>query len=110
MKNDNFYLEHILEAIKQVEKYSKGKKYAKFYDDEIVYDAIIRQLAVIGEATNKLSRDFKKENSEMDFRVIIGMRNFLIHEYFNIDKKIIWKTCREDLVEYKKFIKQRLKE
>jgi len=109
IKDDKLYLLHIRDAIKQVKYYLKDKDYNHFLDDEMMYDAIIRQLAVIGEATNYLSKQFRKNNPQLPYKDIIGMRNFLVHEYFNIKKDIIWETCKENLKELERVVKENLK-
>jgi len=104
MKSDTTYLEHILEAINAIESYLGNFDYEKFKDNKMVIDAVIRELEIIGEASNNLSEKFKKDNPEMPHRDAIDMRNLLIHEYFGVNTKIVWKTCKNNLPELKKFI------
>ncbi|MEO8210207.1 MAG: HepT-like ribonuclease domain-containing protein, partial [bacterium] len=58
---------------------------------------------IIGEAAKNLSEILKSENTEIDWQVIAGMRNVLVHEYFGIDYEIIWNVVKNKLPEYKKF-------
>ncbi|PIP26928.1 MAG: hypothetical protein COX30_04620 [Candidatus Moranbacteria bacterium CG23_combo_of_CG06-09_8_20_14_all_39_10] len=109
MKNDNTYLEHILEAINSIESYLGDSDYEDFKNNEMVIDAVVRKLEIIGEASNNLSEKFKRENPEMPHRDAIDMRNFLIHEYFGVNTKIVWKTYKNNLPELKKFIKELLR-
>ena len=106
MKNDKAYLEHILEAIKTIEGYIGGMEYAEFRNNKMAVDAVIRELAVIGEAANNLSQEFINKNSDLPFRDAIDMRNFLIHEYFGINIQLVWETAKDDLPELKKFIEK----
>ena len=105
MKSDKIYLEHILDAIKIIEGYLGNMGYEEFQDNKMAVDAVIRELAVVGEAANNLSEEFIKNNPGLPFRDAIDMRNFLIHEYFSVNIKLVWETAKNDLPELKKFIK-----
>jgi len=106
MKNDKVYIEHILEAIQTIETYKKGLDFEAFLKNKMASDAIIRQLEIIGEAANNISEEFQKEYADIPWRKIIGIRNTLIHEYFGINKKVVWDTCENDLPELKKFMEK----
>ena len=105
MKEDNIYLRHILEAIESIEEYLKGFNYESFSKDKKTIDAVVRELEIIGEASNNLSEEFRKDNSQIPFRDIIDMRNVLTHEYFGVNTKIVWDTCKIDLPSLKEVIK-----
>lgn len=102
---DNAYLRHILEAIKSIEEYLKGFGYQAFLKDKKTIDAVVRELEIIGEASNNLSDEFKNSQTEIPFRDIIDMRNLLTHEYFGVNTKIVWDTCQTDLPKLKEIIK-----
>ena len=102
---DSAYLQHILEAIKSIEDYLNGFDYETFVKDKKTIDAVVRELEIIGEAANDLSDDFKKKHSEIPFREMADMRNVLIHEYFGVNAKIVWDTCKIDLPKLKEIIK-----
>ena len=102
---DSAYLQHILEAIKSIEDYLNGFDYETFVKDKKTIDAVVRELEIIGEAANDLSDDFKKKHSEIPFREMADMRNVLIHEYFGVNAKIVWDTCKIDLPKLKEILK-----
>ncbi|MBI5306391.1 DUF86 domain-containing protein [Candidatus Wolfebacteria bacterium] len=104
MKDDNVYLKHILEAIENVEEYIKDLDFNLFSNDKKTIDAVVRELEIIGEAANNLSDEFKNNYPKIPFRDMIDMRNVLIHEYFGINKKVVWDTCEEDLPKLKEII------
>lgn len=106
MKNDKAYLEHITEAIKTIEGYIDGMDYETFKGNKMAVDAVIRELAVVGEASNNLSQEFIDSHPDLPFRDAIDMRNFLIHEYFGINIQLVWETAKDDLPELKKFIEK----
>ena len=105
MKNDSIYLQHILEAIKKIERYLRGVTYEKFSRNDLLIDAIVRELTIIGEAAKQVSEKFQEKHPRVPFYEIIGMRNRIIHEYFDVDLKIVWETCKQNLKNLKKVIR-----
>ena len=97
MKDDVVYLRHILEAIEKIESYVKGAAYESFSSNDMMIDAVVRELEIIGGASSNLSEEFRTEHADVPWRDAIDMRNFLIHEYFGVRTKVVWDTCREDL-------------
>ena len=103
-KDDTLYLGHTRDAIEKIEKYISDVSYGQFLSDDMMIDAVVRELEIIGEATNNLSDDFRKTHPEMPFRDIIDMRNILIHNYAGVNIKVVWETCRKNLPELKKLV------
>ena len=97
MKDDRPYLDHILQAITKIKKYTKNLTQAEFESDEIIQDAVIRNIEIIGEATKKLSKEFRKIHSDVPWRAMSGMRDKLIHDYVGIDFDVVWETIKEDI-------------
>jgi uncharacterized protein with HEPN domain len=108
MKNDSTYLRHILEAIEKTERYLSGTNYESFIHNDMMIDAVIRELMIIGEAANNLSDKFQVKHSDIMWWKIKGMRNVLVHEYFGVNLKIIWDTCKENLPTLKLLIQKAL--
>lgn len=106
MKDDIVYLKHVLEAIESINDYIKNFDYDIFSNDKKTVDAVVRELEIIGEAANNLSDEFKNGHLEIPFRDMIDMRNILTHEYFGVNTKIVWDTCKEDLPKLKEIIKE----
>jgi uncharacterized protein with HEPN domain len=75
----------------------KGFSYEQFERSRLVQDAVMREITIIGEAARHISSSLKKANPEIPWSSIIGMRNILIHEYFEIDVPEVWKTVQADL-------------
>lgn len=105
-KDDKVYIGHILEAIQTIEDYKKGLNLESFLKNKMASDAIIRELEIIGEASNNISEDFQNEHPDVPWRKIIGIRNTLIHEYFGVNLKIVWDTVENDLPELKKYMEK----
>jgi len=84
-------------STEQIEKFIAGFDFGKLKQDEKTKDAVIMRIGVLGEAVNNLPKKFKKEHKEIPWQDIADMRNKLIHEYFGIDAKVVWKTIKEDI-------------
>src|SRR3989344_5136468 len=95
-KDASVYLEDIFNAIEHIEKYAVGGK-QEFLRKHMKQDAIIRQLAVIGEAVKKLSSTLKKKHTDIPWKDIADMRDILIHNYADVDLDTIWNTVKQDL-------------
>ena len=104
MKDNIVYIRHILEAIEKTEKYIKDETQESFSKNDLVLDAVIRELGIVGEAAYNVEEKFQEEHSRIPWGQIIGMRNRLIHEYFGVNPKIVWETCKNDLPALKKLL------
>lgn len=97
MKNNIVYLRHILESIAKIKRYLDGISFEEFAKDEMRIGATIREMEIIGEAASKVDRGFCESHPEIAWKKMIGMRNFLVHQYFGVSEKIVWNTYRADL-------------
>ena len=88
---------HILEAISKVQVYVKGADFEKFQTDSMMADACIRQMSIIGEASNYISEDTKSVFSDVPWRQMKGLRNIVVHEYFGVDLQVVWNIIKNDL-------------
>ena len=94
------YLAHILSAIERIERYTAELNEAAFLDDDLVQDAVIRNIEIIGEASNKILRadqEFAERHSNIPWQVMYTMRNRVSHGYDTIDLEIVWQTIQRDL-------------
>ncbi|PEN12557.1 DUF86 domain-containing protein [Longibacter salinarum] len=89
MKTDRVYVEHIMDAIHQIEEYTRGVDRQTFEENRMLQDATVRQIEIIGEASRQLSESFRRRVSEVPWRAVIGMRNRLAHDYLNIDLEVV---------------------
>ena len=97
IKNDQVYLEHILEAISKIESFVNGLTKFDFDRNVLIQDAVIRNFEIIGEATKKISKQFTQKHSEIPWQDMAGMRDKLIHDYLDVDLDVIWRTIESDL-------------
>ena len=98
-------VEDIWESIEKIERYIKGMSLENFQSDEKTTDAVVRNLEVIGEAAGRLPEDFIKRHSEIEWVKITGLRNRIVHEYFDVDLQIIWQILKKDLPTFKASLK-----
>ena len=96
-KDDSIYLDHILQAIQKIEDYTNSVDYLDFIKNEEKQDAVIRKIEIIGEASKKISKELKEKHSSIPWRAIAGMRDKLIHYYFEVDYETIWETLQNDI-------------
>ncbi len=96
-KENKVFLQHILDCIGKIEIYLQNFSYAEFQNDVKTIDAVVRNVEVIGEAANNLTRDFRSNNLQIEWRKIIATRNRIIHGYASIDLEIIWNITQNDL-------------
>lgn len=92
-KKDNLvYIKHIRDAIEKINEYSLSHSYKDFVENEWDQAAVMRYFEIIGEAVTHIESEFKKDNSEIEWRDLSDFRNFLIHDYIDVDVKIVWDT------------------
>lgn len=99
MRTDRACLFDILDAIGGVERYLSTRE--SFDSDERTQTWMVSRLQIIGEAARHLSQDFRDRHSEVPWRLVIGMRNHLVHGYFDIDPDIVWAAITERIPELK---------
>ena len=108
MRSDKDYLSDILTAIRQIEKYADLGR-PRFEADELVQTFMIHQIMIIGEAARNLTEAVKAKSPGIEWPSIIGMRNRLVHGYFQINVIEVWNTVDRDLPNLKPQIEALLK-
>jgi uncharacterized protein with HEPN domain len=89
-RDSRVYLEDILEATRKITAYTRSLSKAAFLEDEKTFDAVVRNLEVIGEAVKKLPEDLRAKHPALEWKKMAGLRDILIHEYFGLDAEIVW--------------------
>ena len=113
MKNsfgDRIRLQHIQDAILEIVSYTKDISFEEFKSNSMIKFASVKQLEIIGEAANNVTKHFQNIYSEIEWRTIIGLRNLLVHEYFGIDEDIVWGIIKKDIPKLQEEVKRLLEQ
>lgn len=106
MRDYKLYLNDIIDAVNKIQDYVKNLDEKSFLKDSKTFDSVLHNFIVIGEAAGKIPDKIKNKNPDINWSGIIGMRNIIVHGYFNIDPKIIWSTIKTRLPELIEQIKK----
>src|SRR3989344_2886114 len=106
MKDDKIIIEQILQFIGRIEQYTSDMSFDEFSKDIKSQDAVIRNIEIIGEVANRLSKEFYLAHKDFPGDEAASMRNRLIHGYDDIDLEIVWTTATEDIQSLKLAIVQ----
>ena len=104
MKDDSIYIDHILNSINRVLDYISSKNRESFESDLVTQDAVVRQLEILGEATKRVSKEFRSKHPGIPWSDMAGMRDVLIHDYIDVDFGVVWKTASEYIPNLKTLI------
>ena len=109
-KDDLIRLKHMLEAARDILAFTEGETRESFKGDRKLNLAVVRLIEIIGEAAARLTDDIKGQYTNVPWKVIIGMRNRLIHAYFDVDLDRVWDTVVVSIPELHTQIKKLLSE
>jgi uncharacterized protein with HEPN domain len=96
LKNDRLYLSSMLESIERIESYTQ-KGVTDFWNSTLIQDGVIRNLEILGEATKRLSDELRRENPQIAWKQIAGMRDVLIHDYLKVELSQVWEVVEANL-------------
>jgi uncharacterized protein with HEPN domain len=94
---DVIRLQHMRDAAAEALQFAAGKRRADLDHDRMLILAILKDLEIIGEAAGRVTRETKQRNPTVPWDEIVGMRNRLIHGYFDVDLDVVWETISNDL-------------
>jgi uncharacterized protein with HEPN domain len=109
-KSSVFYFEDILESIEKIRRYLGEASFDQFLENEMLIDAVVRNLEIIGEAAAHIAPEVRVKYPEIEWKKIVGLRNVLIHDYSGIDLDIVWDIIRNRLIDLETKTMQVLKE
>jgi uncharacterized protein with HEPN domain len=103
-------LEHIAEAIERLQTHAGNLAEDELKKDVMRYYGIVKNIEIIGEAARMLTEDFKAAHPAVDWRSISGMRNFLVHEYFQVDSDTVFSVIHNEIPDLKTLVDRYLAE
>ena len=104
------YLRHILDEAEYLIRQTEGLTYAQFEQDETLRRAFVRSLEIIGEATKKVPEVLKQRYPMVEWRLMAGMRDRLIHNYFGVDYELVWDVVVHKIPLLHSYIQQILRD
>ncbi len=108
-RSTRMYLEDILEACRKIDRFTDGLSRKEFEGDELKFDAVIRNLEVIGEAAKHVPEELRVALSGIAWKRISGFRDILAHEYFGVDEDILWDVLTSKVPEVRSVIEAYLR-
>ena len=104
------YVVDILDAIEKTEVFTKGMKFETFEKDAKTTFAVIRAFEIMGEAVKRIPSSVRNKHKNIPWKEMAGMRDKLIHEYFGIKPRVVWKTIKQDIPKVKPHLQTLLSE
>ena len=96
---DKERLLHIMEAISNIKEFTDGIMREQLFSDKMRYFAVVKNIEIIGEASNMLTLEFRDNHCDLPWNAIVGMRNVIVHDYINIHEDLLWDTVTNDIPE-----------
>lgn len=100
--------EDIIDSINKIEEYSRNLTFEDFAQNSLVIDAVVRNLEIIGEASNNIPQEIQNKFKDIPWKKIKGIRNRIVHEYFSVDISIIWFIAKNELEPLKRTLQKHL--
>ncbi len=104
------YINHILDAINDIEESIKKLSKKEFFVNKDARDSNIRRLEIIGEASKNISDKLKAKYTKVEWKKISGTRDIVVHRYFGVDFNVVWDILKEDIPLLKKHMETIKKE
>lgn len=108
-RDNNLLLLDMLESANRILRYTKGYDLNQFLSDSKTSDAVARNFEIIGEAANNISDEFKADSPQIEWSLLRGFRNRIVHAYFGVDYTIVWEIIENDIEELIYQLEQLLK-
>lgn len=93
-RDPRLYLEDMAVACEKILRYTEGMSFSDFVEDERTFDAVIRNLEIVGEAARHIPAEVRQQYPEVGWSGIVALRNIIAHEYFGVDEEIVWDIVR----------------
>ena len=97
MRRDDAYLLDMLVAARKAVSFAAGLTYLQFVRSDLHQNAIFKVLEIVGEGASRVGEDTRRNHPEISWHQIVGLRNRIVHAYFEIDLDVVWRIVQEDL-------------
>ena len=87
----------MIQAMERIRRYTKGKTFDEFIADDMMYYAVVKNIEILGEAANMLTEEFRNKHPMTPWKLVSGMRNYIVHEYFQVDNNVVWDVITHDI-------------
>ena len=104
------FLIEMLESIEKVERYTAGLTFDEFEANDMVLDAVVRNLEIIDEAAGRIPATMREQYTQIEWSRVVGFRNIVIHAYFAVDVEIVWTIATQRLAELKAVLGEMLQD
>lgn len=104
--DDKIRIQHMIDAAEEALSFVSDKSEKEFNKNRMLVLSIIKEIEIIGEAASKISEETKLRYNNIPWQDIVGMRNRLIHGYFDVNIKLVWNTIKNDLPSLLKSLKE----
>lgn len=91
------YIQDIKLSCQKIIRYTSDLDFEHFFSNELVYDAVVRNLQIIGEAAKKVPDEIRASFPHVEWKKIAGFRDLLVHAYFGIDNLILWEIIQDKI-------------
>ncbi|MCL2027489.1 MAG: DUF86 domain-containing protein [Bacteroidales bacterium] len=101
-------LQHMLDAVNDILEFTANHSFDDFCANKMMKHAVYRNLTIIGEAANLLTKDFREMHNTISWPQIIGMRHVLVHGYYEVECSVVWDTIENDLPKLRDEIRKKI--
>ena len=109
-RGDREFLMDMLISCERIMKYTEDLSYERFRGNDMIIDAVVRNIEILGEASKNISEKLKKKYPEVEWREISRTRDKIIHSYFGVDLSIVWDIVTVDIPSLRKKLERIAKE
>ena len=109
-RDESLYLGDIQDSCEKILRFTKGMTYKEFIHDDLHFDAVLRNLEVIGEAVKNISEETRITYPNVKWRKIAGFRDIVAHEYFGVNEETVWDIVKNQVPDLLKIVKTMLEE
>lgn len=100
------YISDMVMAIERIQQYAQNLSYHQFVENGMAHDAIVRNFEILGESVKRIPFKIQRKYKSIPWRHMYALRNFIVHEYFDLDEEILWEIIQTDLTKNHRDLKK----